>query len=141
MITIIFALTLALLCKRKDFQPLKSTSVVLIWLSTLANCCCFVCIMLNKILSNNKWNFWENIVNAVAPIPSFSKSQATLTGVPSASQYSFWVNLVIESTCFVDYLNWRFFRVIWLVPYLFRILKLYQIWNFHRVYMKTEQEI
>jgi hypothetical protein len=38
-------------------------------------------------------------------------------------------------------LNWRFFRVIWLVPYFFRILKLYQIWNFHRVYVKTEDEV
>lgn len=48
---------------------------------------------------------------------------------------------MIETTCFLDYLQWRFFRVIWLVPYFFRILKLYQIWNFHKIYIKTQDQV
>lgn len=49
--------------------------------------------------------------------------------------------MLIGTTCFLDYLNWRFFRVIWLLPYLFRILRLYQIWNFHKIYVKTEESV
>ena len=47
--------------KRRDYQPLKSRSVSLIFFSTVGNFCYFLCLMLNKILTNNYWNFWDDL--------------------------------------------------------------------------------
>jgi predicted ferric reductase len=138
-VSVIFILTLISIKKRREFQPLKSTSMWLIWLSTFANFCCFLCLMINKILDNPNWNFWSNLVNGVTSF--FHPESAVAKLATTASTYGFGVTAVIETTCFLDYLNWRFFRVIWLVPYLFRILRLNQIWNFHKVYKKAEEEV
>ena len=48
--TVVFIVTLILLVRRKDFQPLKSRSVRLIFISTLGNFLFFFAILLNKIL-------------------------------------------------------------------------------------------
>jgi hypothetical protein len=108
----------------------------LIYLSTFANFCSFICIMLNKILDNPNWNFWSDLINGVTQQESSIARLAT-----TASNYSLGVTTVIEITCFLDYLNWRFFRVIWLVPYLFRIVRLNQIWNCHKMIIKAEDEV
>lgn len=46
----VYVLALVLLVKRKDFQPLKSRSVSLIFVSTLGNFLYFSAMMYNKIL-------------------------------------------------------------------------------------------
>ena len=47
--------------KRRDYQPLKSRSVSLIFFSTIGNFCYFLCLMGNKILTNNYWHFWDDL--------------------------------------------------------------------------------
>ena len=59
--TFVYIITLVLLIKRKDFQPLKSRSVSLIFVSTLGNFLYFSTMMYNKILQNNKWAIWNEI--------------------------------------------------------------------------------
>lgn len=48
--SLVYVLALVLLVKRKDFQPLKSRSVSLIFVSTLGNFLYFSTMMYNKIL-------------------------------------------------------------------------------------------
>lgn len=57
----VFTISLALLVKRKDFQPLKSRSVGLVFLSTLGNFLYFTFLMLNKIITNNYWGIWNGL--------------------------------------------------------------------------------
>ena len=59
--TIAYLIALSLLVKRKDFQPLKSRSVSLIFASTLGNFLYFSALMYNKILQNNSWKVWDKI--------------------------------------------------------------------------------
>lgn len=61
--SIVYLVALVLLLKRKDFQPLKSRSVSLIFVSTLGNFLFFSAIMYNKILSNNRWPIWDELEN------------------------------------------------------------------------------
>ena len=57
----IYIFSLVLLIKRRDFQPLKSRSVSLIYTSTLGNFLFFLFTMFNLIISNNIWKFWSGL--------------------------------------------------------------------------------
>lgn len=59
--TPIYVIALVLLIKRKEFQPLKSRCVPLIFVSTLGNFLYFSTLMYNKILQNNGWKIWNEI--------------------------------------------------------------------------------
>jgi hypothetical protein len=57
----VYLFSLVLLIKRRDFQPLKSRSVSLIYTSTLGNFLFFLFTMLNLIVSNNIWKMWVGL--------------------------------------------------------------------------------
>jgi hypothetical protein len=57
----VYIVALVLLSKRKDYQPLKSRSVNLIYVTTIGNLLYFVFILANKILSSNYWSVWLNM--------------------------------------------------------------------------------
>ena len=63
----VFIFTMILLIKRKDYQPLKSRSVTLIFISTLGNFAFFLSLMFNKILQNNRWEIWDLIDEKTIP--------------------------------------------------------------------------
>ena len=79
--------------------------------------------MIDVILNNERWAFWGNITKSTF----FEMEDPSVSMLKSAQphHYNFGTRFAIETTCTLEYLNWRFFRVVWLVPYLFRILKLY----------------
>lgn len=51
-----YVFCLVMLLKRKDYQPLKSRSISLIFISTLGNTLFFGFFLVNKIDSNNYWS-------------------------------------------------------------------------------------
>ena len=57
----VYLFSLVLLIKRRDFQPLKSRSVSLIYTSTLGNFLFFLFTMLNLLISNNLWKLWSGL--------------------------------------------------------------------------------
>jgi hypothetical protein len=134
----VFLTTLVALCKRKDYQPLKSRGLMLNFLSTLANFCVFLCTMLDMIISNPTWHFWKNFQSTSS---IFGEEETSIVYLSEGSTLPPGIRVAIGTTCFFEYLNWKFFRVVWLMPYLFRILKLYQIWNFHKIFIKVEDEV
>ena len=95
-------------------------------------------------MANSLWRIWNNLsvtTKVMEIIKPIQESELTQILQKHSTGYGFWTNFAIETNCFMDYLNWHFFRAIWLLPYFFRILKLYQIWNFHEVYIRTEDQI
>lgn len=82
--------------------------------------------MADVIISNERWAFWRNIkpIQTSTYFEMEDPSVSMLQSDPN-HHYNFGTRFAIETTCTLEYLNWRFFRVVWLVPYLFRILKLY----------------
>ena len=118
--SIVYILALVLLVKRKDFQPLKSRSVSLIFVSTLGNFLYFSSLMYNKILQNNKWNIWKDLKSQV----SFDASTDT----------------AIELSCFLSNSQWWLFRTVWFAPYLFRCYRLHLIWGMQKIYYKDDED-
>ena len=114
--TIVYLIALTLLIKRKDFQPLKSRSVSLIFASTLGNFLYFSALMYNKILQNNSWVVWDNI-----------KSQ-------TEEDFSQGTNVAIELSCFFSNTQWWLFRAVWFAPYIFRSYRLHLIWGMQKAY-------
>ena len=112
--SLVYIIALVLLIKRKDFQPLKSRSVSLIFVSTLGNFLYFSTLMYNKILQNNRWNIW----NDIGYKEKFDKS----------------TQLAIELSCFFSNSQWWLFRTVWFVPYLFRCYRLHLIWGMQKIY-------
>jgi hypothetical protein len=51
-----YVFCLVMLLKRKDYQPLKSRSISLIFISTLGNTLFFGFFLVNKIDSSNYWS-------------------------------------------------------------------------------------
>ena len=118
--SVVYVLALVLLIKRKDFQPLKSRSVSLIFVSTLGNFLYFSAMMYNKILQNNRWEIWKDL-----------KSEVTFNTTTRAA---------IELSCFFSNSSWWLFRTVWFVPYLFRCYRLHLIWGMQKIYYKDDEE-
>lgn len=118
--SIVYVLALVLLVKRKDFQPLKSRCVSLIFVSTLGNFLYFSTLMYNKILQNNRWSIWDDIENK--------------------QTYDKGTNVAIEISCCFSNSQWWLFRTIWLVPYLFRSYRLHLIWGMQKIYYGDVEE-
>jgi hypothetical protein len=57
----VFIISLVMLRKRKDFQPLKSRSVLLLTISTIGNFIYFTTLIVAKILDNNILPVWNNL--------------------------------------------------------------------------------
>jgi len=109
--------SLVLLSKRKDFQPLKSRSVSLIYVSTIGNFLYFVFLLTNKIISSNYWDYWLNLNQT-------QKSE----GLKSA----IWIS------CEMSQLQVWFCRPMIFFPYVLRALRLRQIWVVHLSQMCSE---
>lgn len=56
-----FPITIVMMRKRKDFQPLKSMSNTLGILSQLGNFLFFICLLVSKIIVNNYWTMWDDL--------------------------------------------------------------------------------
>lgn len=110
--SIAYLISLALLIKRKDFQPLKSRSVSLIFVSTLGNFLYFSSMMYNKILQNNRWEIWSDLEYTNPKKPT----------------------VAIEMSCFFSNTQWWLFRAVWFVPYFFRSYRLNLIWGMQKSY-------
>jgi|LauGreDrversion4_2_1035121.scaffolds.fasta_scaffold755555_1 hypothetical protein len=95
-----------MLQKRKDFQPLKSRSTTLIFISTLGNAIYFTLFMSNKILVSNYWNVWLQLGRQNPLIP---KKQ-------------------LYTNCEMQLMITWLAKPMFLAPYFFRAFRLRQIW-------------
>ena len=118
--SIVYIIALVLLIKRKDYQPLKSRSVTLIFASTLGNFLFFSSLMYSKILQNNQWGIWNDIESEVK------------------KDYGTGLKAAIEISCFFSNAQSWFFRPIWFIPYFFRSYRLHQIWGMQKIYYGDE---
>lgn len=80
--------------------------------STLGNACLFWATMINKILDNNKWAFWNAI--------DYSKT---------TQDYSASTEFAVDASCLLSNSQWWLFRFMVLVPYFMRALRLNTIWK------------
>lgn len=58
---VVFPITIVMMSKRKDFQPLKSMSMTLGVFSQVGNFLFFLCLIVGKILVNNYWPMWTDL--------------------------------------------------------------------------------
>jgi len=65
----VFIISLVMLRKRKDFQPLKSRSVMLLTISTIGNLIFFTMLLVTKIMENNILPVWVNLEPRPQSIP------------------------------------------------------------------------
>ena len=119
--TTAYIITLVLIVRRKDFQPLKSQCTSLLFVSTLGNYFFFSALMYNKILQNNLWPMWNGIKH---PIDKFSAGTET----------------AIKFSCFMSNAQLYLFRAIWGFPYFFRALRLKLIWGIQKSYFVDQNE-
>ncbi len=113
----VYFFSLVLLIKRRDFQPLKSRSVSLIYTSTLGNFIFFLFTMLNLLLSNNIWKMWLGL---------------DLPNKTTGLKVAIWM-----SCEFTQLSTWLAKPMIY-VPYILRALRLLQIWNIHKAELMNE---
>ena len=113
--SIVYVIALVLLIKRKDFQPLKSRCVYLVFVSTLGNFLYFSSTLYNKILQNNMWQIWDN-----------------MSTYDHSTQQT---DVALEVSCFFSNCSWWLFRAVWFVPYFFRSYRLKLIWGMQKTYI------
>jgi len=108
-----YILALILLSKRKDFQPLKSRSASLIYVSTVGNLLYFVFLLTNKIVSSNYWNCWLQLIDN------------------STGPWSNGFGKIIFASCELSQLQVWFCRPMIFFPYILRALRVRTIWSQH----------
>ena len=128
-LSVIYILCLVLMVKRRDYQPLKSRSVSLIFFSTFGNFCYFLCLMMNKILTNNYWHFWDDLKHKpensqVTEVLAASTRMLGSGDLPPMPHYSTETDAAIKMSCFFSMAQWWLFRGMWFIPYLFRAFRL-----------------
>lgn len=127
-----FIISLVMLRKRKDFQPLKSRSVLLLTISTMGNFLFFTTLMLSKILDNNIWEIWTYLEPRPCPVPD---------DYVRIKDQNYELFVMIQSSCIMSYIQNWFARPVFFVPYYFRALRLYQIWNFSELFANKNSEV
>ena len=75
--------------------------------------------MFNKILSNNRWQIWDNLKE-------------------DDHQYYVGTNAAIEVSCFFSNSYQWLFRYIMFVPYIFRSIRLNLIWGMQKIYYEHD---
>ena len=118
--TILYMIALTLLVRRKDYQPLKSQCVGLIFASILGNYLYFSSVLYNKILENNRWALWQEL--------------------KKPGERDLGTEIAIEASCFLSNAQFWLFRAIWLFPYVFRSVRLKLIWGMQREYLVSEDD-
>ena len=118
--SLVFVLSMIMLHKRKDFQPLKSRSYALLQISNVGNFIYFVMILLDKIIVNNIWPVWDDL----QPRPETIPPDFNVYKDNNRHLFS-----TIEASCYLEYLQGMLARPILWAPYFFRAIRLYQIWN------------
>lgn len=110
----IYGLALFLMLKRRDFQPLKSRSVSLIFISTLGNMIYFFLLMMTKINDSSHWESWQQLQD-----PNLTKSEYT----PA-------LKTMIYASCEMSELKTWLAQSMVFYPYVLRAIRLYQIFHY-----------
>ena len=116
----LYVYALVMLHRRRDFQPLKSRSETLIFTSTLGNGLLFTLTLVNKIMSNNYWAIWGSL----------------RTKNLDPDNPPVW----LVATCQFSILAPWLAKPMFYFPYLFRSLRLMQIWSVGEEYKLTARE-
>jgi hypothetical protein len=94
---------------RRHFQPLKSRSVFLIFVSTCGNMIFFILLIGNKINSSNYWDEWLNLQDDTKIL----------------KDYNIWLRGMIYSSCLMSDLTTWFAQSMIFFPYIFRALRMH----------------